>query len=191
MLLASWYDRNSLVLQDQAQLQTDSDLWLLAEGRSSTMITSRMVENRRRQKASSTHKSLHPCGKDTNKNTEMDVQVAGKVSLFISVYARNPQRWQDQGTSTECNNRKQTDRLAVHQLEDFGGPDDEYDGSCPHKVNNGVTLMSVRGNPSCNSWYSPTTEKMRVLVKCWYNESFTMFLRSFRRRVVWDRLMKM
>lgn len=73
MLLASWYDRNSLVLQDQAQLQTDSDLWLLAEGRSSTMITSRMVENRRRQKASSTHKSLHPCGKDTNKNTEMDV----------------------------------------------------------------------------------------------------------------------
>lgn len=112
-------------------------------------------------------------------------------SPFISVNARNPQRWQDQGTSTECNNRKQTDRLAVHQLEDFGGPDDEYDGSCPHKVNNGVTLMSVRGNPSWNSWYSPTTEKMRVLVKCWYNESFTMFLRSFRRRVVWDRLMKM
>lgn len=41
----------------QLQLCTVSDLWLLAEGRSSTMITSRIVENRRRQKASSTHKS--------------------------------------------------------------------------------------------------------------------------------------
>lgn len=41
------------------------------------------------------------------------------------------------------------------------------------------------------SCYSPTTEKMSVLVKCWYKESFTTFLRNFRRRVVWDRLMKM
>lgn len=36
--------------------------------------------------------------------------------------------------------RKQTDRLAVDQLEDFGGPDDEYDGSCAHKVNNRVNF---------------------------------------------------
>lgn len=29
---------------------------------------------------------------------------------------------------------KQTDRLAIHPLEDFGGPNYEYDGSCRHKV---------------------------------------------------------
>lgn len=28
--------------------------------------------------------------------------------------------------------RKHTDRLTVHQLEDFGGPDDEDDGGCGH-----------------------------------------------------------
>lgn len=81
-------DRNGFGLQDQLQLQTDSDLWLLAEGRSSTMITSRMVENRRRQKASSTHKSLQPCGKDKNRrvNTEMDViRMKGKFTFHLLI----------------------------------------------------------------------------------------------------------
>lgn len=79
----------------------------------------------------------------------MDViGLQGKLRLS-SLYARETHR--DDKTKEpqqKCNSRKQTDRLAVHQLEDFGGPDDEYDGSCGHKVNNGVTLMSVRGNPS-------------------------------------------
>lgn len=39
--------------------------------------------------------------------------------------------------------RAQTDRLAVYQLEDFGGPDDEYNGSCGHKVNNSLIFMGV------------------------------------------------
>lgn len=113
MLLASWYDRNSLVLQDQAQLQTDSDLWLLAEGRSSTMITSRMVENRRRQKASSTHKSLQPCGKDTNKNTEMDViRLQGK-SHFSSLYTRETHR--DDKTKEPQQNAITENKLTVWQ----------------------------------------------------------------------------
>ena len=38
------------------------DLWLLAEGRSSTMMTSKMVEKSSLQKASSTHRSRQPCG---------------------------------------------------------------------------------------------------------------------------------
>lgn len=44
---------------------------------------------------------------------------------------------------SSINNGKQTDRLAVYKLEDFSGPDDEYDGSCGHKVNTGLILMSV------------------------------------------------
>lgn len=53
--------RSSCRSTDMNHLQMNSDLWLLAEGRSSTIMTSRMVENRRRQKASSTHRFLQPC----------------------------------------------------------------------------------------------------------------------------------
>lgn len=89
--------------------QPESDLWLLAEGRSSTMMTSRMVEKSRRQKASSTHRSLQPCG--------------GKPDLL------NKTALVKQHSQKE---RKHTDRLTVHQLEDFGGPDDEDDGGWGH-----------------------------------------------------------
>lgn len=47
-----------------------------------------------------------------------------------------------------------------------------------------------QGGPAGTS-NSPTTEKMRVLVKCWYSDSLTTFLRSLSSRVVRDRLMKM
>lgn len=71
------------------------------------MMTSRMVEKSRRQKASSTHRSLQPCG--------------GKPDLFNKTAVAKQQSQKE---------RKRTDRLTVHQLEDFGGPDDEDDGGC-------------------------------------------------------------
>lgn len=56
-------------------------------------------------------------------------------------------RWEKERKHNTITNqqqsRKQTDPLAVDQLEDFGGPDDEYDRSCGNKVNTGLLLMSV------------------------------------------------
>lgn len=71
---------------------SESDLWLLAEGRSSTMITSRMVENSRRQKASSTHRSLHPCGKQSvsifpsTRETNLNTTIDNKNKTILTVW---------------------------------------------------------------------------------------------------------
>lgn len=57
---------------------TPPHLWLLADGRHRNMMTSRMVENRKRQKASSIHSSLQSCvrvqtnGENTIHQTEQN-----------------------------------------------------------------------------------------------------------------------
>lgn len=58
-----------------------------------------------------------------------------KSGDHIEFSSLHKQQQQQQG-------RKQTDRLAVHQLEDSGGPDDDYDGSCGHKENTAHLLTS-------------------------------------------------
>lgn len=71
---------------------SESDLWLLAEGRSSTMITSRMVENSRRQKASSTHRSLHPFRKQSvfifpsTRETNLNTTIDNKNETILTVW---------------------------------------------------------------------------------------------------------
>lgn len=99
-------DRQTNQTQTVRSRGIPADLWLLAEGRSSTMITSRMVENSRRQKASSTHKSLHPCGKDRKRrggNTEVDViRLKGKHKTTAQhpIPENKPTVWQSTSLKT-------------------------------------------------------------------------------------------
>lgn len=67
------------------------------------MMTSRMVENRRRQKASSTHKSLQPCGEDKNRNVnaEMDfIRLEAKFTFHLYINKKRKPHDEKQHTTT-------------------------------------------------------------------------------------------
>lgn len=213
------------------------------------MMTRRMVENSRRQKASSTHRSRQPCGgKQPSRPSRCQTHNPHSWSKHLTVWQSTSlktlvvqmmkmmeavdtgEQHEGQSDNTEksqhvsknlcslflaqsaiscCHYGQSLRRTRTGRLDpSLGGERPKHKGGlnltgqelrlgrrsrwCSTPI---LPAFPVKSSFLCESWSttersrggrcsSPTTEKMSVLVKCWYKESLTTFLRSFRRRVV-------